>query len=295
MVTVLLPRQFTIGSLPHFVGQIVAADGTPKDREFTFDFHSLGFIDGAGLTVFTNAMGWLKKRECKVYFTRFRDRSGSEPIRYLDSCGFFQRHIRESLSPFNWPRDTTLPCTRLSRGQGHAWLDGSFVPWVARVLQADPRALISLKTCVKEVLVNVEDHSTEEIASVHVQHYPNVNRVGITISDFGTGIPANIKRVFGPMNDGEAILRASEEGVTTKTNPRNQGKGLNYLIDTIAHNGGTVRIVSFTGELFCQPWDGGSYRRPSTNGSSYPGTLVDIQLSTRSFVGDEVEDSEWDF
>jgi hypothetical protein len=68
------------------------------------------------------------------------------------------------------------------------------------------------------------------------------------------------------------------------------------LIDVITANDGSVSMHSFSGSLNCfrgrndQP-----ERRAFTGNGTYPGTLVDITLDTRLFVGDDDErvEVEW--
>jgi hypothetical protein len=71
------------------------------------------------------------------------------------------------------------------------------------------------------------------------------------------------------------------------------GAGLNYLIETIVGKGGAVSIYSASGSLYCSRGKGGKVDRLPANGNgAYPGTLVDIQLDERFFVGDDEERGE---
>jgi anti-sigma regulatory factor (Ser/Thr protein kinase) len=292
---VMLPSRFTIESLYPFVRSIVRADGYPASDRFTFDFRYLTFINGQGLTVFMNTMDWLHHLGVPCYYVN-HDTNLSDGLRYLDSCGFFERYLGAKINPFATVRSTTLPCTRVPIVDGHEWLEFRFEPWMAATLGVDGRALYSLRACVKEIFNNIRDHSTRDIGCIHLQHYPRLRTVNITVSDFGRGIPNTIREKFGPMADAIAILKATEEGVTAQTTRRNRGVGLNYLTETVVANGGAVTIYSFGGALLCTGDSAGKpQRHPWAGNGSYPGTLVDIMLKIDTFVGDELvrENLEW--
>src|SRR5690606_4737618 len=152
---------------------VVGTDGRPRDNEFVFDFRGLNFIEGSGLTVFCNTLEWLYSHEAKVFF-QHHDRAQCGAITYLDDCGFFERHLGQKLRPFACVRRTTLPFTRVAHADAHGWLEFTFTPWMADVLGVPHGALGSVRTCIKEVFNNINDHSTLDLGFVHVQHYPNM-------------------------------------------------------------------------------------------------------------------------
>lgn len=149
---------------------------------------------------------------------------------------------------------------------------------------------------MKEVLNNTADHSNVSTGFVHAQHYPNLHLIKITLSDFGEGIPSTIKRIFGDMSDGQAIIHATKEGVTSKSRPNNMGAGLSYLVDTMVANRGVTRFHSRRGNVTCICDKNGDKKFLQRPGSGiYPGTLVELEFDTRLFVGDEIDriDLEW--
>lgn len=290
--TVTLPRRFNYGSLYSFTAAVVDHDGKPRDREFTFDFQQLQWIEGPGLTVFCNTLEWLYSLEIEVYFEN-HDNPAKLPISYLDDCGFFERHIGAKLNSSASVRVTTLPFTRVAHADAFGWLENIFTPWMSGVLNVSAGALGSVRTCVKEIFNNILDHSTQSIGFVHIQHYPNLKNVRITVSDFGRGIPSNIRALYPELDDASAILKAAEPGFTTKSTPRNMGVGLDFLIASVTSNQGNVSIYSFMGALHCSVDAAGAIRRtPAMGNGSYPGTLVDITLRTDCFVGDDEEEEE---
>lgn len=99
------------------------------------------------------------------------------------------------------------------------------------------------------------------------------------------------------MSDCDAIVHAMRDGVTAKSKPNNMGAGLSYLVDTVLANQGTVRFHSLTGSLTCQSDRRGSKALSRRSGvGRYPGTLIEMELDTRLFIGDDDDDRvdfEW--
>lgn len=265
------------------------------DTSFIFDFAEVSFIDGTGYTVLSNTLQWLISHGTEITFRNW-DNANKPAIAYLDDCGFFLEYVEIPIRQNRQCRSTTIPCTPIKHANAHGWLERKLSPWIGHVLGVSHGQLASVRTCVKEIFNNIDDHSTQDTGFVHLQHYPNIHSVKITVSDFGTGIPNTIRAQFGDMTDREAILHASKEGITAKSRPNNMGAGLAYLIDTVTANQGTVAIHSLSGILNCfRDKDGMAARKAATGNGMYPGTLIDINLDTRLFVGDEEErvDLEW--
>ena len=289
---VTLPNYFNYGTLYSFTAAVVRFDGFPADKEFTFDFGRLTFIDGSGLTVLCNTLEWLYSHGVKVWFDNHA-RPQSASIAYLDDCGFFERHTGSRLRSTASIRNSTLPFTKVAHADAHGWLEYNFTPWMSGVLGVSHGALGSVRTCIKEVFNNILDHSTQNIGFVHVQHYPNKQNVKVTVSDFGRGIPSNIRVHYPDLTDAAAILKATEPGFTTKSTPRNMGVGLDFLIESVTGNQGSVSIYSFMGALHCNRDGANAPRRiPVLGNGSYPGTLVEISLRTDCFVGDDEDEEE---
>ena len=73
-----------------------------------------------------------------------------------------------------------------------------------------------------------------DIGSIFVQHFPRLDRVSISVADFGRGIPNAVRRVAPHLDDLAAIRKAVESGFTSKSTPGNQGAGLDYLLTTVS-------------------------------------------------------------
>lgn len=293
---VMLPSRFDVNAVDQFTRQFVDQSGFPTDTYFVFDFKRLGFIDGSGITVLRNSISWLQTFDCKINFDNF-DNIRRDSIKYLDDCGFFYAYLKKYLRVDARCRSTTLPCMYIERSHSYSFIDRQLSPWLASTLYVDEKALASFRSCIKEIFNNINDHSTKTTGFIHVQHYPYTHRVKITVSDFGVGIPSTIRRQYGEMSDSQAIKLAAEEGITSKSQPSNMGAGLNYLLDCISLNRGEVILHSQSGFLRCSSEKGVQTRKAFNRTGRYPGTLVDISIDDRLFVGDEYEDDrgviEW--
>jgi hypothetical protein len=290
--TVTLPRYLTDGA--SFTAAIVGNDRQPKDTAFCFDFTQLEFVNGSGLTAFCNTLEWLSVLGVGLSFSGHRI-AARAAIEYLDDCGFFGRYLGQSLRTAARSRSTTLPFQPVAHADAFSWLEHTFTPWMSRVLSVSPSALGSLKSCIKEVFNNIQDHSSANTGFVHVQHYPRMDEVRVTMSDFGKGIPANVRRYDPALDDGKAILRATDEGFTTRSVATNRGVGLSVLVDCITGMRGTVEIWSLGGGLRCRRIGKDLTRICSIGNGNYPGTLVEFSLSIVGFIGDdpEEEDATW--
>lgn len=289
-----LPRLFNLSSLYEFVSSVTGPDNEPRHEIVSFDFSGLRFIEGDGLTVFCNTIEWLRKRGVRCLFRHYQ--VPSDAVRYLDDCGFFRTYLGAPLDPSASVRDTTLPFKKVRHADSHSWLEHEVSPWLAHKIGTVPEALYDVRTCIKEIFNNIVDHSTEEIGCIHIQWYPNRSQIHIAISDFGRGIPAAIAQGYSPADDGDAILLATQEGVTTKSIPTNRGAGLSILIDyVVARNQGAVDIYSGRGSLRCAYRSGGTTKRPRAGSAYYPGTLFNIWLRTDLIDRVELrrEDLEW--
>jgi Histidine kinase-, DNA gyrase B-, and HSP90-like ATPase/STAS domain len=268
-------------------------DNRPRSDDIIFDFSSLAFVDPNGMTVLSNLLEWLQKRGTKI---KFRNCDASKiAIQYLDDCGFFTIYEGAPLRIFASARSTTMPLRKISCAESHGWLDQRAFPWLAAKLQVSTASIAEFKTCVREIFTNIQDHSTEDIGCIHIQFYPNEHRIRISVSDFGIGIPDEIRKQFRVPNDAAAIALAIQEGVSSKRGGHNRGAGLPYLIDNVVgRNGGWVGIYSSRGQLTCSPSENGIATKPRLVNSSYPGTMISIDLRTdRIEPADEQEDLEW--
>lgn len=264
----------------------------PRDQEIEFDFSRLTFSDACGVTLIANLIEWLRKHSVSA---KYANCDCSTPaVRYLDDCGFFETYWGQALSPYAHIRGTTYPFRRLHCSESHQWIDGNVFPWIAAKTGLREGALGEFKTCIRELFNNIKDHSSEEVGCMHLQKYPNAERLKIAVSDFGVGIPHEVRKVKPHATDEYALYLATQEGFTSKPGGKNMGAGLSYLIDNVvgrAH--GTLSIYSGAGEIrFSRDNTGKTSHNVSLANGRYPGTLVSMTLRTDMIPDEEGEVGE---
>jgi hypothetical protein len=190
----------------------------------TVDFRSLTFIEPVGVTFLSNFFHWLVNRGSKVYVAGCN--VNSEALRFLDDSQFFLQHMGRKLSETAVARDTTHPLIKIAHERSHPWLRHELVPWLAAALGTTRASLGPFQACVSELFNNIKDHSTTELGSVFVQHFPQRSEVNLAIADFGRGIPDVVRDVIPGLSDVEAICKAVEENFTSRSTPGNKGAGL---------------------------------------------------------------------
>lgn len=283
-----VPAQFHRETMYSLISMVIGDDFTPKYSKIIFDLNALRFIRPAGVTVLSNLIQWLMKRDVEIGIDYPElmtwDSGKNNPIKYLDDSGFFEYYIKKPLFQKASLRSTTFPLRHVAYKEYYAWLENSFIPWLKDQLLLTYRdSLENIKVCLQEIFNNIADHSSEHIGCLFAQHYPARSQVVITASDFGVGIPTKIREKERDITDADALKLAIQEGYSTKTLPTNTGAGLDIIISNIVKNNkGNVYIHSNNGILSylasgkqkiiaenCQGW--------------YPGTLIELAINTTYF------------
>ncbi|KIL72504.1 hypothetical protein [Bacillus badius] len=293
-----LPAEFEKNSIHDFLNEVIDTNMMPKSQKIEFDFRGLRFIEPTAISLLSNIFDWLRNRgvTTTVTYPRIFGVEKNCPIKYLDDSLFFREHFNQTLAPNATPRLTTIPIQKVAYAHSLQWLDNKLAPWLSRCLNVDTSALHTIKMCIGELFNNIKDHSTENIGCLCAQHYPSKNEIKIAISDFGVGIPSNIRKVHNPKTDSEALELAIQDKVTSKTSPRNLGAGLHTLItNVVQQNKGIVHLISNYGILSCTRGYNGVNTFPRDGDGFYPGTFIEVVLKTDTIYAilDIEEEFEW--
>ncbi|XDD52532.1 hypothetical protein AB3N59_20500 (plasmid) [Leptospira sp. WS92.C1] len=297
-----LPRYFNIGNVSSFVNQVIDENRIPKSSEFTFDFTELKFIEPAGITALSSIVEFLIKNGATVEFYYFKTSliSKDSALSYLDDSMFFNRYLNVRLNPNSSIRNSSLALEQIDTEGAYQWTELFLLPWLKREIGLDKRLrLESLRISLIEIFNNISDHSDEKIACLFAQHYPNKKQIRLAISDFGKGIPENVKKVMPTLADSMAIQKATEAGFSTHSKPTNRGAGLDLLKKNIVNdNGGNLTILSNKGILYINKGIAGTedyrYYDFEPNLSGYPGTLIHLNINTELYIGEEEkEEFQW--
>jgi anti-sigma regulatory factor (Ser/Thr protein kinase) len=264
-----------------FISEAIDENGDARWSTVTFDFGRLSFIDPTGVVVASNLIDYLREAGVRV---KFRVKK-PYPLttEYLDDFGFFRHYKGEALRANAALRQSTVPLERLKSAEIYAYLENKLMPWIAARVGLEQESVAGVKTCFEEIFHNIDDHAGVKIGCVFAQFFPKNAHIHVAVSDFGVGIPAVVRRLIPKISDVDAVLKATEEGFTTKTNVRNRGAGLPTLIKYVTlRNKGSVQIATGKAEL-AATYDVGTKIRARAASSIYPGTLVKVILKTDTF------------
>ncbi len=285
-----LPRRFGMDTMYGLISKAINQDGDARHATIEFDFSKLEFIDPAGVVVMSNLIEYL--RHCRVSGRMSNVWLQSAAVRYLDDCGFFVRYNNGPLQVQVRPRDGTLPLTLVENIQATNFIYQRLIPWMALQLGTTDASLATVRVCMEEILQNIADHSGRMVGCVHAQYFPQKSELDVVVSDFGFGIPHNVRNVVPDATDAAALHLACQEGFTTQSNVRNRGAGLATLIRYVTgRDHGAVWIVSGKANISAVHASGESRLTSRTKPSAFPGTLVRVLLKANA-IPDLAKDVE---
>ena len=292
MAKLLLPRQVSGNSIFLELQKFLAAN-TKLPETVDIDFRNVTFIRPPGVAFLSNFTNWLIDQGAKVTFSNLS--TERDAIKYLDDSLFFEQHLGEKLDPSSQCRSTTLPLKQVSRSECHAWLEFQFLPWLMDRSGLTKASLAEVKTCLQELFNNIDDHTTFETGCVFAQWHPQEDKILISIADFGQGIPDTVRRVKPELDDTAAILKAAEDGFSSKSLPTNRGAGLYLLLLNIVQRFcGRVTIRSGRGLVEFDKQNDMIYATQHTNVGFCIGTTIDLVIKTDQIpFAEEEEDFEW--
>jgi anti-sigma regulatory factor (Ser/Thr protein kinase) len=271
-----LPSRFDTDTMRQFIFNSYWA---ARNGKITFSFQKLRHIDPAGVVVLSNLLQAFGGKGVDVSFVD-HDRM-TEATKYLDDAGFFKNYLGEYVFSGSARRSTTMPLELFEAKKYLPYLYRQLMPWIAQEVQLHEDTLDTIKTCLEEIFHNIDYHSGVSVGGTFSQHFPRANTIDVAISDFGVGIPKNVRTVLPDLNDGQAIEEACQLGFTTKSNVANRGWGLPNLIRyVVERNSGRVSIHSARGYFRAYSVEGKVVTFSQQLQWPYPGTLVHVVLRT---------------
>lgn len=289
-----IPYKLRKETIHLLINDVINSDLRPVSDNIRLNFSNLTFIEPSGVTLLYNLILWLMKNGTSVVVTY--PSQPNKALKYLDDSQFFALFIGKTITKFAAQRSTTLKLQNISCEDSIQWLDLGFAPWLSMNINEPINSLTTIKMCFGELFNNIKDHAQESTGCIFGQHYPRTNTIIISISDFGVGIPNNISKIRPSLNDAEALEYAIEEGVTSKTQPKNLGVGLHTLVKNVVEgNGGNVYIRSNYGILNCNEVNNVLNVSSTLSPIYYPGTYIEVVLRTDNIknIVDFEEEFEW--
>lgn len=288
IVKVKIPRQFKTKTMFQLINDVLKH--RPNNMHIEFDFTELKFIYPTGLTILSNLIEFLQLLECKVTFRITKPFSTG--IEYLDDANFFKYYLGKNICENTNIRVGTTPLERIDSENCFSWLELFFRPWIINQSELTSPEISHIMIAMQEIFSNIRHHSTINTACIVSQYFPKQRSIILSISDFGIGIPSNIRKIKPKINDDEALILASIDGFTTKSHPGNGGAGLANIIKGITSYGqGEVRIYSCAGKLTCKNGIVCGEMSPGF----YPGTLFEIKIFIDKMEQEQIENREEEF
>jgi len=291
-VKIVLPSQFDAPTLFRSIGNDILP-WTEVPSEVVFDFSALRFVRPSGVVFTSNLTRFLAYNGCRVLYDGLNVRKSSH--KYLDDSQFFREHMGGQLDHQSCVRETTLPLIQIAHTDVFQWINFTLVPWLVTCTGLPEGSFAELRTCISEVFNNISDHSTLNVGSVFCQWFPKEDRIRIAIADFGSGIPATVRRVSQGLSDEQAISQAFDDGFSSKSLPSNRGAGLHFLRQNVVGNlGGTLTVLSGKGGGgFLDASEPEKFVPYSVPGFC-PGTMLELEIRTDKFdPPKEVEEFKW--
>lgn len=278
-----LPYNFDRNTMYSVIDAALNNDLTSKAQKFVLDFSLVKFATPTAITVLSNLIEFLQKGGVKIRYENFDLKS--EGNRYLDDSGFFRHYLGKEVFATAKLRKTTLPLELIRQDRSFSWIHNTFSPWMAARVGMSEESFGSIKLCLMEIFNNIADHSGQKLGCAFAQHYPKDNSVMLSISDFGVGIPFNVRKEIKGLSDSQAISQATINGFTTKSTTRNQGAGLAIMVNNVVQtNRGVMWINSLSGSLKCIHAASGVRKLRYEEPISYPGTLLEMVFRTDLLV-----------
>lgn len=297
MLRVDIPSKFQRETMYSLLSSVIDNDLNPVDHNIELNFTKLRFIEPSGITILSNLFEWLKRQGVNITLIHPKGPFPKKnPIQFLDDSGFFERYLKYSLTSNPSRRSTTMPLKLVAYNNSYQWLDNDFTFWLSNQLGVSSESLTNIKISFGEIFNNIRDHAQENTGCIFAQHYPANDEVKIAISDFGIGIPKNVRKIEPSLLDDQALEKATTEGFTTRTTPRNLGAGLHTLIQNVVNdNGGAIHIHSNYGIISCTKGNDDIIKETSLKSAFYPGTFIEVILKTNNIhnIMDIEEEFEW--
>ncbi|MGG1518721.1 hypothetical protein ABE504_25100 [Paenibacillus oryzisoli] len=300
-----MPKELNAQTSVEFYRETMDQIRLRQPDEVIFNFGKLEFIRPAGMVTLTNMIGLIEYEypgltvACSypdAYDINPLDRAFAA-IDFLDDCLFFEKTMGSKIHDASGERGTTNGLEKLNANSFNQQYIDRTISWLKMNVGLKNKSFSFLGTALSEIFNNIIDHSGSPIGGcAFAQHYPRSKEINLCIADTGMGIASRMRTKFSEddqgvplVSDSEYINYATYNKVSTKSNPRNRGMGLNTLLHIIDNNKGSLMILSNEGSL---RYNNGKRKLVDLNGY-YKGTLIWLSFRTDTLEEEEEEELEW--
>lgn len=246
--------------------------------EIEFDLSKTESLTPFGVIMLTSTITGCHKNKKKC---KYRRPQGSSPAgRFLRESGFHNYFGLQDEQEFREIDSIQTGNVQLKRCVG---LDTLVIDTLTEILdyhlRISPGVKGSFKMSLMEAMTNVIDHSGIKEYYVCCWNYPALNQIRLCIADLGMGIRASLVKspTYSSLaNDHDAIIKATEEGVSSRET--RAGLGLSHIRKFLTVNGGQLCIISGHGKVFWK-FDQGKTLRQSM-AQNFEGTIIKLIINT---------------
>ena len=291
-ILVKLPKASTRQGFFRLIEAVLDENMDARCAHIKFDFTEVESLGIRAIVVMSNLIELLSQAGVVISYQNYQDCPASD---LLKKSGFYERYFNSNPQGRAPTSLQMLPLELVNYADSHAYIQNRLIPWLEAVLNIQEGAAAAIDVCMKEIFNNIVDHSTTNVGSTIAWVEPRNNRIEICASDFGIGIPANVRKRLPELSDELAVQQACQEGFTTQSSPRNRGAGLAILVQNVVdRNSGRVLLYSGNGHVGRSELDDQSKYDCKLTRVGYPGTLVHITLDPEKFLAEQVEEVfEW--
>ncbi len=213
--------------------------------EVAFDCSSVNFITPLGLNILSCLLfSMLGKNDVFLYRPKHNKVDG-----YLKDQGFYgEFKIQDDSSLTSQPRNTSVGLKRMHESIEYSYFE-EVETWLNRNIDCPEKMMKEIvNPNVVEVVHNVRDHSQSRIGCyISAQAYHRNDTLIFVIMDLGIGFLKSLNPRFPSIgSNSEAIEKAVQEGVSSKSRPNNMGAGLSVICGYLVERG-SVEIISHDG------------------------------------------------
>ncbi|MBD3290218.1 hypothetical protein GF337_15535 [candidate division KSB1 bacterium] len=259
-----------------FLIYIKCLENIENFRKVIFDFSGCSFFSNHAV-VFLGGLDLFLKENYSIHVVSYQNQSPNI-YSYFERLGFYRKELGWTHFPYSDFSQDDIANKKPYRDI-NSLLSSNLFPFKS---EQDKQAI---KDTIGELFLNVLQHSMSPAgATASAQFYPSEDIIRFSVVDFGIGIARHIQNHFEQkfnkrVSSKEALLRAFEEGFTTKANA--SGSGLKIIKDFVCLNESKMSI--FCNDIFYQ-CDGKtkSEKGYMLEGShNFSGTFVIIEFNTQ--------------
>lgn len=274
MFTLAYPKKQTI-AFSNILFKLYESAKSIPDEDVMFDLTQTELLTPVGIVLLTTTIKACQSRGKKCFYKAPNDPALKT---FLTEAGF---HKHFELDGYGQMPEFTIQSghIHLQKRQGIApALIDNLIEILDFHLHISPGLKGSLQMSLLEVMTNVVDHSGVEEYYFCSRNYPERRQIRLCMADMGKGIPCSLRAVIkGRINDSDMIVKATEEGVTTRSQS-NGGMGLTHIMRFLKVNKGQLCIISGNGKVFWK-FDQGKIQK-QTMKTAYKGTIVKMVINT---------------